>query len=86
MTTVNVLDWARQARPGERLVYHSKQARLDQPIDKDLRETLARAREAHDRGMVFLAQRRVGQCFEYIAQRISPETAHTIKRIGEIYA
>ena len=65
---MNVLDWAANARYGERITYH----RGTESPSPDVRNAALRA---HYQGLVFLAQRRVRGGFAYEATRIGRETA-----------
>lgn len=70
---LDVMRWAQMAQPGERVCYHE---------GDDVREAIgSNAMLAHNSGLVFLAQRRVGDIFQYEATRVSDRTARTL-RIG----
>ena len=74
MKTVDVESWASRAQPGERVVYCIWDTRLQ--MEMEHREALISAMKAHDRGLVFLAQRRChGRLIQYEATRISTATA-----------
>lgn len=71
--------WANNARPGERVVYASRHVE-DSP--NTVHGALHPAFQAHELGLVFLAQRRCGDRWSYEATRVSPETAKLLK-IGQ---
>ena len=77
---MDVQMWAKGAAPGQVLVYATR-SRGDIEYGFETK-TLPSAYRAHSDGLVFLAQRRKGDGYEYIAVRISAETRR-ILRLGE---
>lgn len=75
---MDVREWAHVARVGEEIVYARGVALPGSHIG-------AQARRAHRERLVFLYQRRRTGApgFEWVAVRISAETAHRIHRINE---
>lgn len=77
---MNVFKWAESAQPGQRVVYASRtDAGNAHIVDKT---AMGSAMLAHRAGLVFLAQRRRGDLFDYEATRISPMTA---KKLGLLW-
>lgn len=73
---MNVLEWAFQAEPGERIEYHRGRGH------GMIGTVGASALQAHQKGLVFLAQRRLGmEDYVYQATRISMRTAKHLKLI-----
>jgi hypothetical protein len=66
--------WAAGANPGDRVVY----ARRRDGDFLSSSEVLDLAAQAHAAGLVFLAQRRTKQGWDYEATRISPWTARKL--------
>lgn len=80
MTAVDVYRWALQAQPGQKVVYFKSDPR-DRWAD---RSTFGPAYQAHDTGLVFLAQRRVRRgphagWLYYEATRISKGAAKHLR-------
>ena len=76
---VDVTQWARGARPGERITYHSGFT----PPPEDIARAAYRA---HEQRLVFLCQRRRTSRaggFDYEAQRISETTFHRLRRLWQ---
>jgi hypothetical protein len=74
---LDVLLWAKGAETGQRVVYAH---RTPYEIEYQLKMRLLHsAMQAHEAGLVFLAQRRKGDGFDYEATRISRPVA---KKLG----
>lgn len=69
-------DWLATAKPGDEIVY----AETDTVAGLRVAQL---ARTAAEEGLVFLAQRRLGECqFAYVAKRISPLAARRFAPTG----
>ena len=77
---MDVLSWAQSAEPGTRVVYAWRAADDYLPMGQTPR--LASAHRAHRAGLVFLAQRRTANGFDYEATRISEGVARKLQ-LGE---
>lgn len=82
---IDVLKWSQTADPGDRVVYHSRDQH-GSPIMESNSVMFSRALEAHDCGLVFLAQQRVRKGpraggLEYTATKITLACAQALKLV-----
>ena len=78
---MDVLSWAQSAEVGQRVVY-AKRTVADIEYQCE-RKGLPSAMRAHQQGLVFLAQRRTDDGFDYEATRISPVAAKKLGLLSE---
>ena len=70
MTFDQVIAWARDAEPGEKLIYHRGSQLTNVQKRHNYSDAVFAARHAYNLGFVDLTQRRIGSSdFEYIATR-----------------
>ena len=82
MTFDQVIAWARDAGPGEKLIYHRGSQLTNVQKRHNYSDAVFAARHAYNLGFVDLTQRRVGSSdFEYVASRRAnvrlPEPAYS---------